>query len=178
MKFLRMPLLATLIALSPIALAHGDAIHAKPAETAVERHQQAWGIAGDGAMADREIVIRMTDEMRFVPDRITVREGETIRFVHRNDGAVMHEMVIGTRAALEEHAEIMTRFPGMEHDEPWMAHIAPGGEGEIVWTFNRAGNFEFGCLIPGHFQAGMKGTILVGEAGGAARTPAGKLTEK
>jgi len=42
-----------------------------------------------------------------------------------------------------------------------MAHVAPGKTGEIVWTFNRAGEFDFACLIPGHYDAGMVGKIKV-----------------
>ena len=68
---------------------------------------------------------------------------------------------------LDEHAEAMLRFPGMEHDEPYMAHVAPGQSGEMIWTFNRAGEFDFACLIAGHYQAGMVGTIRVSGAPGA-----------
>jgi uncharacterized cupredoxin-like copper-binding protein len=39
--------------------------------------------------------------------------------------------------------------------------VDAGQSGEIVWTFNRVGEFEFACLIAGHFQAGMVGTITV-----------------
>jgi uncharacterized cupredoxin-like copper-binding protein len=77
---------------------------------------------------------------------------------------VMHEFVIGTKAENAKHAELMVKFPNMEHDEPWMAHVPPGKTGEIVWHFNRAGEFEFACLIAGHYQAGMVGTIKVGAA--------------
>jgi len=125
------------------------------------REQKPWGIAGDASEVDRTIEIRMTDQMRFTPDRLQVRQGETIRFVHRNDGKILHEFVIGTRETLDEHAESMLRFPGMEHDEPYMAHIAPGQSGEMIWTFNRTGEFDFACLIAGHYQAGMVGTIRV-----------------
>ena len=97
----------------------------------------------------------------FAPDRIAVKLGETVRFVARNDGKVMHEFVIGTQAENAKHAEMMLKFPGMEHDEPYMAHVPPGKTGQIVWTFNRAGQFEFACLIAGHYQAGMVGTITV-----------------
>lgn len=73
----------------------------------------------------------------------------------------MHEMVIGTRDELDSHAALMLKHPNMEHDEPWMAHVEPGRSGDLVWTFNRAGEFEFACLLPGHYQAGMRGTIRV-----------------
>lgn len=147
---------------SSVAGAHGNAVHsASAADVPAVREQQAWGIAGSAAEAKRTITIRMNDAMRFVPDHIEVRQGDTVRLVHHNDGATLHEMVIGTREALAEHAELMKKFPGMEHDEPWMAHVPAGGKGEVVWTFNRAGRFEFGCLIPGHYEAGMIGTIDV-----------------
>ncbi len=99
--------------------------------------------------------------MRFSPDLLEVKQGETIRLVHRNNGQVMHEFVIGTQDDLDKHAALMAKFPGMEHDEPYMAHVAPGQTGEIIWTFNRAGDFDFACLIAGHYQAGMVGKVRV-----------------
>lgn len=123
--------------------------------------QQEWGIAGDPENVTREFVVRMSDDMRFSPDGITVRANETVRFIIHNDGAVLHEMVIGTTEKLVEHAELMQKFPGMAHDDPWMAHVSPGEQAEIVWKFNRAGRFDFACLLPGHFQAGMTGSIAV-----------------
>lgn len=160
-RFLAAGLAAGLFALQRGALAHGDKPHAGAKPAAVAKEQQEWGIAGEAKAVSRTIPIVMTDEMRFVPDRIAVKLGETVRFTHQNRGQVMHEMVIGTPAALAEHAALMERFPEMEHEEPWMAHVAPGGSGEIVWHFNRTGDFEFACLIPGHYQAGMKGTLVV-----------------
>jgi uncharacterized cupredoxin-like copper-binding protein len=79
----------------------------------------------------------------------------------RNGGKMLHEMVIGTPEALQQHAALMKKFPGMEHDEPFMAHVAAGQRGELVWNFNRPGSFQFACLVPGHFEAGMVGTIVV-----------------
>jgi uncharacterized cupredoxin-like copper-binding protein len=73
----------------------------------------------------------------------------------------MHEMVIGTMPELKEHAELMKKHPGMEHDEPYMAHVAPGKTETMVWQFTKAGEFNFGCLVPGHFEAGMVGQIRV-----------------
>ena len=151
---------AVLLALAAPAWAHGDA-HPGSKPAAVVKEQKPWGIAGDAGSARRTIEVRMTDAMRFVPGRIEVREGETVRFVIRNEGRMLHEMVIGTKKELDEHAALMARFPGMEHDEPYMAHVQPGQTGEIVWTFNRAGEFDFACLIAGHFQAGMRGKFIV-----------------
>jgi uncharacterized cupredoxin-like copper-binding protein len=103
----------------------------------------------------------MSDAMRFSPAEVTVKRGEVVRFVVANKGQVLHEMVLGTKAELEKHAELMKKFPGMEHDEPHMAHVDPGKSGEIGWRFTRAGTFYFGCLIPGHYEAGMVGKITV-----------------
>ena len=157
--------LAAVLALGSVApvLAHGDKPHAsRPADAPKE--QKPWGIAGDAARVQRTIDIRMGDDMRFRPARLEVRQGETVRLRVRNGGRVMHELVIGTRAELEEHAALMKKFPDMEHDEPWMAHVGPGRTGEIVWTFNRAGEFDFACLVAGHYEAGMTGRITVAAA--------------
>lgn len=163
-RFLAASLLAAGALLSGAARAHSGEKHPGAKAAAVERVQQPWGVAGDAAQVTRTIPITMTDDMRFNPDLIEVRAGETVRFIHHNAGAVLHEMVLGTKATLDEHAELMKKFPGMEHDEPWMAHVAPGGRGEIVWTFNRPGEFDFACLIPGHYEAGMVGRIVVTES--------------
>ncbi|HVE51304.1 MAG TPA: cupredoxin family protein [Casimicrobiaceae bacterium] len=137
--------------------AHGPATKKQPTPA----EQKAFGTAGNPVRVTRTIDMKMTDEMRFEPSVIKVKAGETVRFRLFNVGRVMHEMVIGTRAELLEHAALMRKFPGMEHDEPYMTHVAAGKRGEIVWRFNRVGEFEFACLISGHFEAGMRGTISV-----------------
>jgi uncharacterized cupredoxin-like copper-binding protein len=141
------------------ALAHGDATHPKTGP--LKKEQKDWGIAGEASRAKRTIDVQMLDTMRFVPDRIDVKQGETIRFTASNTGKVMHEFVIGTKQENEKHAALMLKFPNMEHSEPYMAHVPPGEAGQIVWTFNRPGEFEFACLIAGHYQAGMVGKIVV-----------------
>ncbi len=158
MKALPIIIGAALLASNP-AWAHGEKPHATP--QSVIREQKDWGIAGDAKDARRTITLRMTDNMRFTPDRIEVKQGETVRLHLRNDGKIMHELVLGTPQELAAHAEQMLKHPNMEHDEPYMAHVPPAQRGEIIWTFNRAGEFEFACLIAGHFQAGMKGRITV-----------------
>jgi uncharacterized cupredoxin-like copper-binding protein len=155
MKFL----LSALCIMFPLmAQAHGGAKHGRQP---MIKEQKAWGIAGDAKQAKRTVVVTMTDDMRFKPDRIKIKQGETVRFVVKNAGKMMHEMVIGTRQELDEHAALMLKFPNMEHDEPYMAHVDAGQQAEIVWHFNRPGEFEFACLIAGHYQAGMLGKILV-----------------
>ncbi|WBY01341.1 cupredoxin family protein [Ramlibacter tataouinensis] len=150
-----------LAALAAGAQAHGNAGHAARHHAPVAKEQKPWGIAGAASAVRRTIDIAMTDTMRFTPERIEVREGETVRLRVQNNGQVLHELVIGTRADLDAHAEMMARHPGMEHDEPHMTHVNAGASGEIVWNFNRPGEFDFACLIPGHYQAGMVGKIKV-----------------
>jgi uncharacterized cupredoxin-like copper-binding protein len=103
----------------------------------------------------------MADTMRFSPMEISVKRGETVRLVAKNTGKVMHEMVLGTMQELKEHSELMRKHPGMEHDEPHMAHVKPGKSAPVVWEFTKAGEFYYGCLMPGHFEAGMVGKITV-----------------
>jgi uncharacterized cupredoxin-like copper-binding protein len=160
MQVIKLMLATLALGLSATVLAHGAQDHPKKTG-AVKKEQKAWGIAGDTKATRRTIEVGMTDNMRFSPDSIEVRQGETVRLVVRNAGKVMHEFVIGTKEDLDEHAALMVKFPNMEHDEPYMAHVGPGKTSEIVWTFNRAGNFDFACLIAGHYQAGMVGKIKV-----------------
>ncbi len=142
------------------ASAHGGKSHAaKP--TTISNETYAWGQQGDPRKASRTITVDMRDTMRFSPSFLSVKRGETVRFKITNAGKIMHEFVLGTKAEIEKHADLMKKFPHMEHDDPYMAHVKPGAAGEIVWTFTQPGEFVFACLLPGHFEAGMKGTILV-----------------
>ncbi|MDW5443502.1 cupredoxin family protein [Polaromonas sp. SM01] len=145
------------------AWAHGDEAHAKPAGP-VKKEQKPWGVAGDAKSAKRTITVTMTDNMRFSPERIDVKQGETVKIVVVNKGAILHEFVMGTKINLDAHAAMMMKFPTMEHEEPYMAHVKAGQSAEIVWTFNRSGDFDFACLIAGHYQAGMVGKISVAAA--------------
>ncbi len=161
MKKLASVLFAACIASTgTFAFAHSDAAHTKKNGT-VKKEQMEWGIAGDAKDVSRTITIGMSDSMRFTPDKIDVKQGETIKFVIKNSGKTMHELVIGKKKDLDEHAALMLKFPGMEHEEPYMAHVAPGKTGHIIWTFNKPGSFDFACLIAGHYQAGMVGKITV-----------------
>lgn len=153
--------LTALLSLSAIgAFAHGNEDHSKK-PAVVKKEQKAWGIAGDAKAVKRTIAVSMTDTMRFSPDKIEVQQGDTVKFSIRNDGKIMHEFVLGTKKDLDDHAAQMAKFPTMEHDEPYMAHVAAGKVGEIIWTFNKVGDFDFACLIAGHYQAGMVGKIKV-----------------
>ena len=161
---MKKPVSATLAVLvmlaSSVVYSHSDEAQAKKA-SAVKLEQQPWGIAGAAKAVKRTIEVSMTDAMRFSPDTIELKQGDTVKLVLKNHGKQLHEFVIGTQKELEEHAALMVKFPTMEHDEPYMAHVPPGKTGEIIWTFNRAGSFDFACPIAGHYQAGMVGKITV-----------------
>ena len=180
--YLRNALLAAILGLSAATVwAHGDSGHGKPKAVDYSKAEEMpFGRAGDPRKASRTVKISMNDQMQFVaasgghttdvrpgatphtmPGDIVVKRGETVRFAVHNDGKVMHEMVIGTMKELQEHAEMMRKFPNMEHDEPYMAHVPPGKKGDIVWQFTQAGEFHYACLIPGHMEAGMIAKITV-----------------
>ncbi|MEW6719608.1 MAG: copper-binding protein [Thermodesulfobacteriota bacterium] len=153
--------LAMGIAYATGAFAHGDEAHGKKGKAA-DDNAAVVGKPGDPGKVTRTIGVDMNDDMRFLPDNIRVERGETIRFIVRNVGKMKHEMVIGTIRELKEHAELMRKYPEMEHEEPNQVVVDPGRTGELVWQFTRSGTFDFACLVPGHFEAGMAGTIRVG----------------
>ena len=123
--------------------------------------QTDFGMAGDPSKVTRTIKLTMGDNFRFTPDNISIKQGETIKFVVANMGKIQHEMVIGTLKGIHEHAEMMKQMPGMQHIDPNMISVKPSNSGEIVWTFNKSGQFDFACLQPGHYEAGMKGKLMV-----------------
>ena len=153
---------ALVVSLAGPAQAHGNAAAAPPVHAADPRIEEtAFGRAGKPADVRRTIAVGLDDRMRYTPSRIVVKRGETVRFRLSNQGRQLHEMVLGTDAALQEHAALMKKFPEMEHADAYMAHVRPGGSGQIVWQFTRRGEFRFACLLPGHFEAGMVGTVVV-----------------
>ncbi len=144
------------------AFAHGDAHMAnKPTFDASKVEERDLGREGDPRKAPRTIPLDMTDAFRFTPAEVVVKRGETVKFIVSNSGKQLHEMVLGTARELKQHAESMRKFPNMEHADANMAHVKAGAKGEIVWQFNKAGEYQFACLIPGHFEAGMVGKVVV-----------------
>jgi uncharacterized cupredoxin-like copper-binding protein len=158
----RLMFASMLAAAAPAALAHGEAAHGKrPAGKAAPFEEKPFGRPGDPKKVTRTIHIDMNDEMEYLPNGLRLRTGDTVRFVVRNSGRIMHELVLGTMEELKAHAELMRKFPDMEHDDPHTAHVAPGRTETIVWQFTNPGAFYYGCLLPGHFEAGMVGIVRV-----------------
>ncbi len=161
MKTVQAVLMALALSMSSGAFAHGDKAHASKEKKVISTEEKPFGREGDPKKVTRTVKVDMSDKMRFTPDTLEIKRGDIVRFEAKNSGKIMHEMVIGTMKELKEHAELMKKHPGMEHDEAYMAHVAPGKAEKIVWQFTKAGEFFYACLIPGHFEAGMVGKIVV-----------------
>jgi uncharacterized cupredoxin-like copper-binding protein len=149
--------LLALTATGPTAAGPGAAGHSHD-------HGFSAGMPGNPKRPARTVQVSMQEEagkMLFVPDRIEVKRGEQIRFVLTNVGELDHEFVLATTEENLKHAKEMEKNPDMEHDDPNAKRLAPKQKSEIVWRFTKRGTFEFGCLIPGHREAGMTGTIIV-----------------
>lgn len=147
----------TALALPGATLASGNHSH----EHQQDSEETAIGKPGVAAGVTRTITVEMNDSMRFTPSAIHVSQGETIRFVVKNSGQLAHELSLGTEQELLEHLEVMKKYPGMVHDEPNKITLAQGQHGEIIWQFTKAGTVNFACLMPGHYEAGMRGTVTV-----------------
>ena len=133
---------------SPLA-AHGDSSVGEP---------------GDPKRPARTVEIVMSegsDGMRFTPDRVEARRGEQVRFTIHNAGAVAHEFFLGTPAANKAHAAMMAAMPDMKHSDANAVTVAPGASATLVWRFTHKGEFEFACLVPGHYELGMHGMVAV-----------------
>lgn len=126
--------------------------------------QFSAGAPGNPKKPTRTVTVILNDDngtMRFEPNRVDVKKGEQVRFVLENKGVLKHEFILASVQDNKKHAELMKKFPHMEHDEPNSKSLEPGQKANILWQFTKAGTFEFACLIPGHYEAGMRGTATV-----------------
>lgn len=171
------------------ALALSTSISTTPGFADASKHGHGGGHAnmkkigapGDAAKVTRTIKVVMNDNF-YEPENISVKEGETVRFVIRNAGEFVHEFNIATgpmhvahqpemmmmmeHGVLEpdrinwEAAKAMQKSMGHGmHNEPNSKLLEPGKTGEIIWTFPKHAELEFACNVPGHYDAGMVGKI-------------------
>jgi uncharacterized cupredoxin-like copper-binding protein len=150
MKTMATAALLALLLSSTMAIAHEGAFSA--------------GEPGNPKKPSRVVQVTMRDDegtMRFEPAQLTVRKGEQVRFMISNIGALKHEFTLASVKDNDKHAELMKKYPDMEHDDPNAKSVEPGKSAEILWRFSKTGTFEFACLIPGHREAGMHGSITV-----------------
>jgi uncharacterized cupredoxin-like copper-binding protein len=134
-----------------------------PARSHDAAHYSA-GEPGDPKKPAETILVIMREgdgKMMFIPDRLELRKGQQVRFILRNNGLIEHEFVLATTEENVKHSEEMKKNPEMEHDDPNARRVPPKKTVEILWRFTKAGQFEYGCLIPGHREAGMTGIIVV-----------------
>lgn len=156
---MRAAVVAAVLASGGAAIAGGE--HAGHAQRDEGR---ATGEPGDRKRPARVVQVTMTEangKMLFAPAQIEVRKDEQIRFVLRNGGELEHEFVLGTTEENLRHAGSMSKNPDMEHDDPNAVRLSPKKTGDLVWRFSKAGEFEYACLIPGHREAGMVGSVVV-----------------
>ena len=122
------------------------------------------GEPGNPKRPSRTVLITMREgdgKMMFMPDRLEIKRGEQVRFVITNSGELDHEFVLATTEENLQHYEEMKKNPEMEHDDPNAKRVGPKKKSEVLWRFTKAGEFEYGCLIPGHRESGMTGIITV-----------------
>jgi uncharacterized cupredoxin-like copper-binding protein len=148
---------------------HGPGMHsgsapttALPSSTAAAGDRAVGGPA-DPSQAGRTIAVTTLDTMAFDPASVSVGSGEVVTFVVTNHGRATHEFTLGDAQMQAEHAAAMNHMPeGMRHELPNSIAIEPGATGTLTWRFGSAGTLVFACHEPGHYDAGMRGTITVG----------------
>ncbi|MGK2851016.1 MAG: cupredoxin domain-containing protein [Candidatus Limnocylindrales bacterium] len=137
---------------SPVAVASPSAA-ASAAPTATPSAPSTPALTG-------EVPITMTDTMRFEPASMTVKAGEPISFVVKNAGVIVHEFFVGSEAEQVEHAAEMA-MGGMSHGHDNALSVPAGQTDTLTMTFDKAGVLQVGCHEPGHFEAGMVGTLTI-----------------
>lgn len=166
-----MPFIPTIRLLAAAVAALAFAL---PAFAAGEHgHQQGHGgghggfAAGGPATADQaDRTIRIAaDEYRFEPETINVDRGAVVRFVITNRGSQKHNFVLGTPAEQEAHEREMQRMAkrggDMDHDDPNAVTVAPGESRTLTWRFTTDRTVRYACHLPGHYEAGMVGTVEI-----------------
>jgi uncharacterized cupredoxin-like copper-binding protein len=148
-----------------VALGSGLALGAPGAPGHSHSHDSfSAGEPGNPKRPARVVVVTMKEgdgKMIFIPSRLEIKRGEQVRFILQNVGELEHEFILATTQENEKHAEDMKKFPEMEHDDPNAKRVKPKQKREILWRFTKRGTFEYGCLIPGHREAGMTGIVVV-----------------
>lgn len=158
----RLAVLRVAIAASATALIGFVAVE-RPSFAHDAQHFSA-GEPGNPKRSSRTITVTMTEsdgKMLFSPSRIEVKRNEQIKFVLTNAGHLTHEFMIATPEENKKHAALMQKYPDMEHDDPNGRTLKTKQKGELIWHFTKRGTFEFACLVPGHYESGMYGTIIV-----------------
>lgn len=159
---------AAILVLAPVAWtaanAHGTSGHGGMA--AMQSEASAWGHPGKAGAVDRTIRIKAEDSMRFVPAKLTIKAGQTVKFVITNVGKLKHGLVLGPKSEQKEHEKEMEAMmhsgkTHMGHSDPNEVTLPPGTTKTLIWTFTKPGTYQYACHEPGHYAAGMFGTLTV-----------------
>ncbi|MEE9177610.1 MAG: plastocyanin/azurin family copper-binding protein [Acidimicrobiia bacterium] len=141
-----------------------DADHDDAEADGGHAHESSFGSPADASDADRVIEVDANDDFSFGPAEIVVSAGETITFVVTNTGNLPHDFTLGDQHAQDEHAAEMAEMMAggdMAHDDPNAVVVEPGETKELTWHFSETGTFIIGCHQPGHYAAGMVGSVDV-----------------
>jgi uncharacterized cupredoxin-like copper-binding protein len=172
---------AVLLAATAAAAMFGGAAVAGQGAKGHTHNTFAAGEPGDPKKPARVVEVIMQEgdgKMLYLPDRIEVKRGEQIKFILKNEGELDHEFMLDTAAHNKKHAEAMEKNPEMEHDDPNGRQITSKTSTELLWRFTKAGTFEFACLHPGHYDAGMKGVVVVANGPSVTHKNANGATKK
>jgi plastocyanin len=101
--------------------------------------------------APRVVHILALPSLRFSPATVRVQAGETIEFQVTTVGPTVHEFMVGPAAAVAAD----------EEGTPEIADIAMMETRSLTYTFDGSGPYAFACHAPGHYEAGMTGTIVI-----------------
>jgi uncharacterized cupredoxin-like copper-binding protein len=142
-----------------VALAIGAAALFFARESMGSRSTMSAAVA-DTRPVGRTIQVEATDALRFTPDQLTVNSGETVAFEITNSGALPHEFFVGTPTEQQAHEAEMSATTSMT-DEPNAVDVPARGTARLVYSFDQPGTLEFGCHVPGHYAAGMLGSVTV-----------------
>lgn len=153
--------IATLFAMPVSANEKEHHEHSEHGHHGAEAALSKSGKPGKASAAKRVVHVAMFDTMRYEPSSITVKPGETVKFVVENKGALTHEFGIGTSEEQIKHEEMMKAMPNMKHDDPNVITVEPGQKKELVWHFTKTGLIEIACHVPGHYPAGMKLPVVI-----------------
>lgn len=123
--------------------------------------EKSYGRPGANSEITRSIGIDINDKMRVTPTEISVKPGETIKFVVKNSAKTPQRMALGTASELKERIATLKQFPKMEMNQPNLVQVLPGESAELVWQFTQVGTFNYGCTAPACLDAGAIGKIVV-----------------
>ena len=122
-------------------------------------HHGSSGSKGD-APPGRTIDVTMRD-IHYDPKAVEVKAGETVKFVFRNEGSIVHDAFIGDEAAQEEHEKEMRKGEEDHGDDDHAVTVEPGSTGSLTYTFEKPATLVIGCHQAGHYSAGMRVNVTI-----------------